>query len=181
MEKHDHQTCPDCGCYHVNAELGLIELLDDAGRSVPPGDLARIVVTSFYNTAQPLIRYELGDRVRVGTPGACRPALPVIEQVMGRAYQMFRLPDGREFVPVVPRDISLDPDIRRWQLAQVGPGEIEFRYATRPDASIRPAEIDKIIRVVLPPGFSLTLCPLPAATSSSGKHFLFVNEASGLK
>jgi phenylacetate-CoA ligase len=171
------QTCPDCGRYHVNAELGLVELLDDAGGPALAGQLARIVVTSFYNTAQPLIRYELGDRVRVGAPGACRPALPVIDQVAGRAYQMFRLPNGREFVPVVPAEISLRPDIQRWQLAQVGADAIEFRYATGPDASILASEIETILRAALPSSFNLRLAALDTRQPlAGGKHLLFINE-----
>jgi len=51
--------------HHVSADLVLVELVDDDGTPVPPGEEGRVVVTPFYGYATPLIRYDLGDRVEV--------------------------------------------------------------------------------------------------------------------
>ena len=51
---------------HVNAESVLVEVVDDAGRPVAPGQSGRVVVTPFGSTPMPLIRYDQGDIVVAG-------------------------------------------------------------------------------------------------------------------
>ena len=75
--------CPWCGHYHLNAETLLVEILDADGKPCAPGEMGRVVVTSFYNYAMPFIRYEIGDfavagPARVKCPGktACTEAHP---------------------------------------------------------------------------------------------------------
>jgi len=59
-------ACPENDHLHVNAELALVEILDEAGLPAAPGAPGRVVITPFYNTAQPLIRYEIGDIATAG-------------------------------------------------------------------------------------------------------------------
>lgn len=49
------------GGYAVMAETVMLEILDEQGRAVPAGVPGRVVVSSFYNYAMPLIRYFTGD------------------------------------------------------------------------------------------------------------------------
>lgn len=52
---------PDDPVITMATDSCLVELVDDACRPVPPGVAsAKILVTNLYNTALPLIRYELG-------------------------------------------------------------------------------------------------------------------------
>src|SRR5436305_5091145 len=53
--------CRQCGEYHVSAEAVLLEVLRPDGSLAREGEIGRVVVTSLYNYAMPLIRYELGD------------------------------------------------------------------------------------------------------------------------
>jgi phenylacetate-CoA ligase len=70
---------------HLNSDWVLLEPCDAHGRPVPPGHAGcRTLLTNLANHVQPLIRYELGDRVHVDpAPCACGSPLPVIE-VQGR-------------------------------------------------------------------------------------------------
>jgi phenylacetate-CoA ligase len=65
----------DAGTLHLWPEVGVVEVLDDdAEAHVPSGRPGRLVATGLLNDAMPLIRYELGDRVALGTgadPCAC--------------------------------------------------------------------------------------------------------------
>ena len=73
------------GRLHLNADWLVLEPVDERLRPVPPGVLSdRCLLTNLANHVQPLIRYELGDRVRVH-PGrcGCGSSLPVVE-VQGR-------------------------------------------------------------------------------------------------
>ncbi|MGX9354261.1 hypothetical protein ACS3SW_03595 [Roseobacteraceae bacterium S113] len=49
--------CPDLGLYHVLADVGRVEVNEAAGRTDHVGPL---IVTGFYNFAQPMIRVETG-------------------------------------------------------------------------------------------------------------------------
>lgn len=70
---------------HLNSDWVLLEPCDAHGRLLPPGHAGcRTLLTNLANHVQPLIRYELGDRVRFDpAPCACGSPLPVVE-VQGR-------------------------------------------------------------------------------------------------
>lgn len=70
---------------HVNADWVILEPVDAQGRPMPAAEWScSTLLTNLANHVQPLIRYDLGDQVRLGhAPCACGSALPVIE-VLGR-------------------------------------------------------------------------------------------------
>jgi phenylacetate-CoA ligase len=80
---------------HVFADARLVEILDDAGRPVPPGETGSVVITDFRNRVFPLIRYRLGDEAR-WKEGACPCGVtfPRLEPVRGRVTDMLRFPSG---------------------------------------------------------------------------------------
>lgn len=73
------------GRLHVNSDWALLEPVDALGRPTPAGDLSHtVLLTNLANEVQPLIRYDLGDRVRLPAERCeCGSALPLIE-VQGR-------------------------------------------------------------------------------------------------
>jgi phenylacetate-CoA ligase len=113
---------------HVNMEKVLVEIIDEQGRECPSGVEGRVIVTPFYNTHHPLIRYDQGDLAYWGGPCSCGRTLPVIAKVTGRTSAIFRHPSGRsthEFYPETARE-KLRCGI--WQVAQTGALEFEVRY-----------------------------------------------------
>jgi phenylacetate-CoA ligase len=88
------------GSYHVNAEHVMIELLDDEGCPVKPGELGRVVATTLENYLAPLIRYDLNDYALAVEGGcSCGRSLPTIGRVVGRSINLFRLKNGERFLP----------------------------------------------------------------------------------
>lgn len=88
-----HQ-CPQ-GSMHITAEHVIVEVLDDDGRAVRPGQSGRIVVTHLESRAMPLIRYDTGDRGRLRAGRcACGRGLPMLDVVEGRTTDFLCLPDG---------------------------------------------------------------------------------------
>jgi phenylacetate-CoA ligase len=73
------------GRLHLNADWVILEPLDRRGRPVAPGTLSHTtLLTNLANHLQPLIRYDIGDRLRLlPGPCPCGSALPAIE-VLGR-------------------------------------------------------------------------------------------------
>ena len=73
------------GAMHANTDWCILEPVDERMQPVAPGAVSHTtLLTNLANHLQPLIRYDLGDRLRV-LPGACAcgSPLPVIE-VQGR-------------------------------------------------------------------------------------------------
>lgn len=81
---------------HLNTDWLILEVVDAQGRAVPPGEPGHsCLLTNLANTVQPLIRYDLGDRVTVhARPCACGSPLPAIE-VQGRTDDAIVLRDAR--------------------------------------------------------------------------------------
>lgn len=130
--RHIAYRCPTSGKWHVNAENLFIEILDENDQPCAPGQQGRVVITPFFSTAQPLIRYELGDLAVQGAERcACGRCLPVVDEILGRVSQMFRHPDGRAISRFFPESYRLTLDCTSWQFAQVGPREFEVRYVPK--------------------------------------------------
>jgi len=94
--------CADCeqGNMHISPEYGIVELVDDAGNLVPPGQEGQIVVTSFLNPAMPIIRYRLGDMAVARDPNercSCGRQMPMLERVLGRIDDILYAP-GRGYI-----------------------------------------------------------------------------------
>ncbi len=91
--------CPE-GKYHVNAEHVLVEIVDEQGRAVLPGEIGKVLVTTLENRLAPLVRYEIGDYAVAGDGNCpCGRTLPLIGRIIGRAMNLFRLGDGRLISP----------------------------------------------------------------------------------
>jgi phenylacetate-CoA ligase len=76
--------CPH-GAMHVTSEHVILEVVDDSGNPLPPGESGEIVVTNLDNLATPFVRYRTGDvgRLRADLCG-CGRGLPVMDVVAGR-------------------------------------------------------------------------------------------------
>ncbi|HEX6705191.1 MAG TPA: AMP-binding protein [Albitalea sp.] len=86
------------GRMHANTDWVLIEPVDAHHRPVPAGQLSHTtLITHLANETQPIIRYDLGDRIAIHAGRcACGSSLPVIE-VQGRSDDSLHLRgiDGR--------------------------------------------------------------------------------------
>ena len=135
--------CP-AGRYHVNAEHMMMEILDDAGHPVRPGEMGRVVVTTLENCLMPLVRYEIGDYAIASTGGCgCGRTLPTIERVIGRSLNLFRLRDGRLLSPWVFVEVLRDSRLfRQFQIVQEALDRYTINYAA--DASISAGSQEKL-------------------------------------
>lgn len=78
------------------SESHILEVLDQAGRAVAPGQAGEAVITGLTTAAQPFIRYRTGDVLRLsGEPAAGGQGLHVIAEVTGRQTDFVVAADGR--------------------------------------------------------------------------------------
>ncbi|NWG74714.1 MAG: phenylacetate--CoA ligase family protein [Rubrivivax sp.] len=88
-----HET-PD-GQMLLISESIVLEVLDDAGHPVPPGQIGEAVMTGLCSQAQPFIRYRTGDMVRLSPePDRGGRGLHVIAEVAGRSTDFLVRADG---------------------------------------------------------------------------------------
>ena len=78
------------------SESHIIEVLDQAGRPVAPGESGEAVITGLTSAAQPFIRYRTGDVLRLAAePAIGGQGLHVIAEVTGRQTDFVVAADGR--------------------------------------------------------------------------------------
>ncbi|SCK28043.1 Phenylacetate-coenzyme A ligase PaaK, adenylate-forming domain family [Variovorax sp. HW608] len=118
------------GAMHLNSDWAILESVDDRGRAVPAGEAgATVLLTNLSNHVQPIIRYDLGDRIVVhADPCACGCHLPVIE-VQGRCEDTLCLGSERAgSVKVLPLALSTAIEegagLFDFQLVQKGPCDL---------------------------------------------------------
>ena len=138
--------CPDTTNLHVCSEAMIFEVLDEHNSPCPPGVPGRAIVTPFYNTVQPIIRYDLGDIVTLGEACSCGRTLPVITALNGRTVHLFRRADGSRFSLRLPGELLQAIGAREWQVAQTGMEQIEIRLIKIAEAE-QPA-FDYIIQTI---------------------------------
>jgi len=88
------------GSLHFQPDFGIPEIVDAQGSPVAIGEDGRLISTGLLNYAQPLIRYEIGDRACL-SPEPCpcgRSHLPRVKEIVGRLEDVVVSPDGRQTV-----------------------------------------------------------------------------------
>ena len=143
--------CPK-GSYHINAEHVSIEIVDEAGREVGPGEMGRVLVTTLENYLMPLVRYEIGDYA-IATRGTCScgRTLPLIGGVLGRELNLFRTAQGG-LIPTWPLVSRLRaiPELKFFQVVQKSVDRVLVRYvAGQPLAPEREAVVQTRFREYL--------------------------------
>jgi len=89
------------GRLHANTDWLILEAVDAQHRPVPPGKRsATTLLTNLANHVQPVIRYDLGDRIVMNSrPCACGSPFPTFD-IDGRVDEMLTM-DGRDGKPVM--------------------------------------------------------------------------------
>jgi phenylacetate-CoA ligase len=147
------------GGYHVPDEVVLVEIVDDAGRPLPPGMPGRVLLTALYNYAMPLIRYAIGDvAARAAAPCPCGRHLTRLERIGGRERNMFRLPDGRRVWPYLPfYELTRFFGFRQLQVVQRRVDHVELRYVPEGDREPDLAGLAVFVRHHLHPAMTVGL------------------------
>jgi phenylacetate-coenzyme A ligase PaaK-like adenylate-forming protein len=131
------------GVLHLNNDWAILEPVDSQHRAVAPGRFGvTTLLTNLANHVQPLIRYDLGDRVRFEPqPCPCGSPLPVIE-VEGRNDDSLLLRDSNGHgvrLPALALVTVLEDDagVFDFQLVQCADDCLRLSIATSGDAGRR--------------------------------------------
>lgn len=129
------------GWLHLLEDWVILEPVDANYNAVPPGVVSHtVLLTNLANRVQPIIRYDVGDRVLV-KPDACacgNPAPALL--VEGRASDVLTFPtaDGSGYVAVPPLALGSTLDritgVGLFQIVQTAPTRLSVRLLPEPGA-----------------------------------------------
>lgn len=117
----------------LNSETMYVEVVDDEGKVLPYGQEGRIVITSFYNKAQPFIRYDIGDTGTLSENSTLKK--PILKELLGRTNDVAILPSGKvvpglTFYYVTKSVIENDGQIKEFIVQQTAPGSFKIIYVS---------------------------------------------------
>lgn len=115
----------------VNSRTIFVEILNESGMEVPKGSPGRIVITSLYNKAHPMIRYDIGDIGILANSSSYKK--PVLEKLIGRTNDMATLPSGKTvagltFYYVTKSTISNDGNVKEFIIIQTKLDTFKIQY-----------------------------------------------------
>ena len=126
--------CPN-GSLHVSAEHIVVELVDEAGRPVPPGEQGEIVTTHMGTGDFPFIRYRTGDMAVMDTePCACGRGLPVLKAVFGRTTDFVRTKSGNAMHALaLIYEVRDKPGVKAFKFTQEADYSLDLQLVAGPE------------------------------------------------
>lgn len=129
------------GWLHLLEDWVILEPVDTDYRPVPPGVVSHtVLMTNLANRVQPILRYDVGDRVLM-KPDACACGNPAPAlKVEGRASDVLTFPtaDGQGHIAVPPLALGTVIDrtagVELFQIVQAAPTRLLVRLLPAPGA-----------------------------------------------
>jgi phenylacetate-CoA ligase len=121
------------GGLHV-CETRFLEIVAN-GKTVPPGQMGEVVITSLHQFAMPFIRYKIGDLgIYEAERCPCGRGLPVLREIVGRTHDFLVSVDGQfvhgEFFAYIFR---VKPEVVRYQVYQPDRQHLNVRLVCKHD------------------------------------------------
>jgi phenylacetate-CoA ligase len=137
------------GEWKVNAETLFIEILDENNLVAPYGTAGKIVVTSLYNKAHPMIRYEVGDIGMLDEKSTLKN--PILKKLIGRTNDNAILPSGKiapgmTFYSITKKLFGDQGNVKEFIIKQTKIDRFEVEYVS--ESELDGEQIEKINQAV---------------------------------
>jgi phenylacetate-CoA ligase len=145
-------SCRHCGRFHIDADVNVVDVVDDDDNPAREGEIGWILVTPLYNYGMPLIRYDHADQGRLGAADGCKVTLPVLDEVFGKDRTYFRFPGGITLRPTLSASAVIKLlGAQAYQVAQVASDRCEFRIVPgdRTSTEMKFDEMTRLLRATL--------------------------------
>jgi phenylacetate-CoA ligase len=129
--------------WQVNAENLFVEVLDQNNQPLAYGKEGKIVITSLYNKAHPIIRYEIGDIGILDEKSTAKK--PILKQLLGRTNDIAVLPSGKKspgltFYYITKSIIEDDGNVKEFVVKQLTINIFEIDYVAEIELDIKQIE-----------------------------------------
>lgn len=141
------------GAYHIFMPHVVVEIVDDDGLPVNPGEVGNILLTRLDAGAMPLIRYKVGDIGRKSTIDTCPcgRGLEMLSKIEGRDTDIIVTPNGnRLIVHFFTGIFEYYQSIDTFKIIQEKVGEIIVEIV--PKSDFRKEDWEKLKREILEKG-----------------------------
>ena len=142
----------------VNAETLFVEILDENNMPVPNGQQGKIVVTSLYNFAHPMIRYDVGDYGVLDEKSTAKK--PLLKKLVGRTNDFAVLPSGKKpagmtFYSITKKLFDGDGNVKEFVIKQTKLDTFEIDYTSeRPLTDNEIEKMKQVFSTFLEPGLT---------------------------
>jgi phenylacetate-CoA ligase len=168
------------GEWQVNSETLFVEILDEENKVLPNGKEGRIVITSLYNKAHPIIRYDIGDIGILDEKSTFKK--PILKKLIGRTNDVAILPSGKKspgltFYYVTKSIIEDDGNVKEFVVKQTKIDTFDIEYVSQNKLTENQIlNIEKAIAMCLESGLTFTFTRKEKLErSKSGKLKQFVS------
>lgn len=127
----------------VNSDDLFVEILDEKANPVPNGKAGRIVITSLYNKAHPIIRYDIGDVGVLNKNSTYKQ--PILEKLLGRTNDFAKLPSGKvvpalTFYYITKTVITNNGNVKEFIIEQIKLNTFKIKYVASDELSAKDKE-----------------------------------------
>lgn len=148
---------------HHNPELTHIEVLDQVGCPVAPGEVGELVVTTLGVEGMPIVRFRTGDLVQLHTEAcSCGRSTPRLSPVIGRKNQMLKVRGTTIYPPAIHDALNSVTDLENYVIEvytnDSGQDDLKIHFTTL--AGVNDAELQVSLKEIcharlrLKPSFS---------------------------
>lgn len=105
---------------HLDLSTGIAEVLDENGKAAREGEM---VVTPFFATGTPIIRYRIGDYIKLSSHSACACGwqAPLVERIEGRKTDYIEVPGrGKIFCSQIGDCVKSITTVLKFQVEMAG-------------------------------------------------------------
>ena len=122
-----YQTAPGLPLQVLRPFL-FVEILDDQGRPVGPGETGRLIWTSTVCRGTPFLRYDIGDVGTYDEGTSDESGVRAIVKLQGRYAGLLKLPNGKTINNIFWNHLFKEfPEVEQFQVALKGDTDVEMR------------------------------------------------------
>ncbi len=99
----------ELGNLHFMEDFAFHEIVDESGKDSSEREFGELVGTSFYNYSMPLIRYKIGDLIKIENSQKvcnCQRNFGIVKEIAGKQCDFIQTPDGRLLGSVMSHSID---------------------------------------------------------------------------
>lgn len=113
---------------HLHPDLAVVEIVDESGTPLPPGQVGEVVVTPLAIQGMPLVRFRTGDlSFLMDGPCRCGRTSPRLGPILGRKQQMLKLRGTTVYPTAINAVLDGYPGISEYYVAASSDGDLSDR------------------------------------------------------